>query len=223
MELRCKSWSCPRCRPRRQRRLRFQALAGKPITFITLTCKPDLYEAPGDAARDITKAWRAARRAIEAKLRGRKGEYLTVVEATERGWPHLHILTTRRWIDQRWLSALWKRLTGAHIVDIRRVKNARMAASYVAKYLGKAPHQFMKCKRYYFTRGYLPKQQKPEQEIDWSTASHEECKHGALNFVVALQMSGYKRIIARDGFWLFLHPPPGDIPASVEPAGLRYA
>jgi len=206
--LRCRSWTCPKCKPRRQKQLRYQALSGKPITFITLTCRPDLHASPGDAARAMSRAWRAARRAIEAKYGQRKGEYLTVVEATEKGWPHLHVLTTRPWIDQAWLSHLWKQLTGAPIVDVRRVKNDRMAASYVSKYLGKAPHRFIGCKRYYFTRGYKPAKTQLEQPCDWSLGSSELLNGDGLHLVVALQMSGFSRLQATEGYWLFATPPP---------------
>ena len=167
-----------------------------------------MHEKPGPAAREMTKHWRAARRSIEAHYGGVKGEYLTVVEATKRGWPHLHVLTTRRWIDQRWLSELWERLTGAKIVDIRRVVNARMQASYVAKYLGKAPHRFLNCKRYYFTRGYLPKNDKPKSALDWTLATHETLNGNVLVMMIALKQSGNTLIEAQDGFYVFEHPPP---------------
>ena len=206
--LRCKSWTCAQCRPRRQKKLKFQATSGKPVTFITLTCNPACFEYPGDAARAMTKAWRAARRAIEARYKGRKGEYLTVVEATKLGWPHLHVLTTRPWIDQAWLSNLWKTLTGAHIVDIRRVSNDRMAASYVAKYLGKAPHRFLHCKRYYFTRGYLPARAPLATPYDWSKAQSETLTGSIDVMMIALKNSGHDLIEAREGFFVFAHPPP---------------
>ena len=192
-------------------------MSGNPTTFITLTCNPALFESPGDAARAMTKAWRAARRVIEKHHGGRKGEYLTVVEATQRGWPHLHVLSTRRWIDQAWLSNLWKSLTGAHIVDIRRVSNSRMAASYVAKYLGKAPQRYDRCKRYYFTRGYLPKKDAPTPKLDWSSATHEEIGYGGHLLVTALQQEGLELLVARDGYFLFAHPPPCVQPPISEP------
>lgn len=207
-KLRCRSWTCAECRPRRQKRLKWQARSGNPVTFITLTCNPACHESPGDAARAMTKAWRAARRAIEAHYKGKKGEYLTVVEATQKGWPHLHVLTTRRWIDQAWLSFLWKSLTGAHVVDIRRVSNQGMAASYVAKYLGKAPHRFLHCKRYYFTRGYLPPREVTASPFDWTTATHETLNGQIEVMMIALQQSGLSMIDARDGFYIFEHPPP---------------
>lgn len=156
----------------------------------------------------MTKAWRAARRAIEAHYKGKKGEYLTVVEATQKGWPHLHVLTTRRWIDQAWLSFLWKSLTGAHVVDVRRVSNHGQAASYVSKYLGKAPHRFLHCKRYYFTRGYMPAREDKAQPYDWTNATHETLNGAIEIMMIALQASGLAMIEAREGYYVFEHPPP---------------
>jgi hypothetical protein len=170
----------------------------------------------------MTRAWRAARRQIEKHYGGAKGEYLTVVEATQRGWPHLHILTTRRWVDQPWLSALWARLTGAQIVDVRRVKNDRMAASYVAKYLGKAPMRFQRCKRYYFTRGYLPKRDAPARVYDWSSAEHSTFTGSIDVMMVALKESGNILLDARPGYFLFEHPPPSPRPLGAEPDRRDY-
>jgi hypothetical protein len=45
-------------------------------------------------------------------------------------------------------------LIGAPIVDIRRVKSTDAAANYVAKYVGKQPHHFATCKRYWSTRDF---------------------------------------------------------------------
>lgn len=208
IQLRCRSWTCPKCRPRRQRQLRWQALSGKPRTFITLTCKPDLFESPGDAARAMTKAWRELRRRIERLYGGKKGEYLTVVEATQRGWPHLHVLTTRPWIDQRWLSRIWEELTGAKIVHIERVKHESRAAAYVAKYLGKAPHRFLNCKRYYFTRGYKQKQEPRAEPFDWTAAEHETLNGDAGLMAAAMLASGWISAAGREGFYVLTRAPP---------------
>jgi hypothetical protein len=168
----------------------------------------------------MTKAWRAARRSIETKYKGAKGEYLTVVEATQRGWPHLHVLTTRRWIDQKYLSELWATLTGAPIVHIERVQHQSRAAQYVAKYLGKAPHRFLACKRYYFTRGYIKKPTNTAPPFDWTKAEHETLNGDASFMAVALIGSGYDMLAARDGFFILGRPPPPvfNLPVGALPA-----
>ena len=208
IQLRCRSWSCPKCRPRRQKQLRWQALSGNPRTFITLTCNPALWDSPGDAARAMAKAWRELRRRIERVWGGKREEYMTVVEATERGWPHFHVLTTRRWIDQRWLSRQWDELTGAPIVHIERVSSQSRAASYVAKYLGKAPHRFLQCKRYYFTRGYRQKPEPRAEAFDWTKAVHETLNGCCAAFAAALLGSGWSSEQGREGFHILGRPPP---------------
>jgi len=165
-------------------------------------------DSPGDAARAMTKAWRAARRAIEAEYGGKKAEYLTVIESTQRGWPHLHVLTTRPWIDQRWLSKLWERLTGAKIVHIERVKHQARAAAYVAKYLGKAPHKYLNCKRYYMTRGYVQKPTNRAPAFDWSKAEHETMNGDAAFFVAVLINSGHRVIDGSQEHFILERPPP---------------
>jgi len=80
--------------------------------------------------------------------------YLCVFEATKAGEPHLHILSTVPWLDQKWLSRQMAEIAGAPIVDIRRVRSAAHVAHYIAKYIGKAPHKFGSLKRYWHTRGW---------------------------------------------------------------------
>ena len=206
IQLRCRSWRCSKCAPRRVKRLKAEAISGHPKTFITLTVNPHLHQSPGDAARAITRGWRAMRRVIEAKLPGVKGQYLTVMEATAKGWPHLHVLTTRSWIDQKWLSQQWEKITGARIVDIRRIKNARMAVSYVAKYLSKKPAQYENCKRYYFTQGYRPKRERKWQHLDWSTASNETLNGEGHVLAAALLANRYQLLEGGPEFWLMQCP-----------------
>lgn len=47
-----------------------------------------------------------------------------------------------------------RRLIGAPIVDIRRVHSQKQVANYIAKYVGKEPHRFETCKRYWTTRSW---------------------------------------------------------------------
>jgi len=66
-------------------------------------------------------------------------QYALVWEKTKKGWPHAHILLRAPYIPQPLVSALWQALTGAYIVDVRKVHNRQHAASYVTKYLTKNP------------------------------------------------------------------------------------
>ena len=95
--------------------------------------------------------------------------YLCVFEATKRGEPHLHILCRVKWISQKWLSEQLKDLTGAYIVDIRKVKSQKQIAHYMAKYVGKEPHRFKGCKRYWRTQNWLVvPAERPEEDGIWT-------------------------------------------------------
>lgn len=152
--LRCRSWNCPECAPRRRRELIALALAGKPTTFITLTCSDDVRGEPYAKARRLADAWRIVVRRAKARYGLKKLEYFAVFEATKKGTPHLHILSTVRWLDQRWLSDQMNEIMASPIVDIRRVDSAGRAVRYVAKYVGKQPHHFGTCKRYWHTQDW---------------------------------------------------------------------
>lgn len=168
---RCNSWKCPKCAPRRVRKLKAQAASGNPDTFLTLTVNPHVLDNPTERAQRAIAGWRNLVKRIKRHYRYDKLEYLVVLEQTKRGEPHLHILLRCKWIDQRWLSAQWLDLTGAKIVDIRRVKHARQVASYVAKYIAKAPARFGKLKRYYRSHRYCDPQKKRASGHDWHNAT----------------------------------------------------
>ena len=152
----CNSWKCDICQPRRRARLFRQATAGKPDTFITLTCNPAMHDSPEQAAKALSNAVRVIFRRAKARYGYKSIPYLCVFEATIKGWPHLHILARCKWIDQAWLSDQMAELNGAPIVDISRVRTQKNIASYVAKYVGKDPHHFGTTKRYWCTQDWGP-------------------------------------------------------------------
>lgn len=47
-----------------------------------------------------------------------------------------------------------RRLAGSPIVDIRTVRGTKAAASYAAKYIGKAPARFGTSRAYWYTRNW---------------------------------------------------------------------
>jgi len=154
VSLHCRSWRCPECRERRKKQLIALALSGKPDTFITLTVDPKTGTSPHGRARTLARAWPVIVRRAKAKYGYKSVPYLCVFEACESGEPHLHILARSEWIGKRWLSDQLRKLTGAFIVDIERVKNPKKLAWYVAKYIGKDPERFETCKRYWSTQDW---------------------------------------------------------------------
>ncbi len=166
--LKCRAWTCDLCHDDRRRQLVALAKAGQPTTFITLTSNPSRPGTPASRARGLADAWRTIVKRACRKYHYKGFAYFCVLEATKKGEPHLHILARVKWIDQRWLSRQMRELTGAPIVDIRMVKSAGEIAAYVGKYVGKAPHRFETCKRYWTTRSWnLVKPDPLELAGDW--------------------------------------------------------
>jgi len=159
----CRSWSCEECAPRRKRQLRALAAAGEPTRFITLTVNPREGTDPSDRLRRLANAWRIVIKRLRRLHEGTKIDYLCIIEETEAGEPHAHILYRGPYIPQAWLSAAMDELISAPIVDIRRIHSARQAVMYVTKYVTKAPALFNGCKRYWCSQGYdLGKNTEPE-------------------------------------------------------------
>lgn len=169
--LRCKRWSCDHCRGRRAKDLWHTAFNGSPDMFLTLTTAPREGLSPADAAEEFVVAWRMLRQYLCRKLDRKSLTFLAVFEAHESGWPHLHILLRSKFIHRKLILDWWKERTGAIMVDIRRVKNARQRASYVSKYVAKRPTQFGSCKRYWKSQDWLPPKKENEapagEEIAW--------------------------------------------------------
>ncbi len=150
----CRAWSCADCSTVRARQLVELAQSGKPTKFLTLTVNPATGTSPEDRARSLVDAWRVLVRLICKKHEIKRFEYFCVFEATKAGEPHLHILADFPYTKQKWLSEQMAKLIEAPICDIRAVKSKRHVAFYLAKYVGKDPHHFGTCKRYWTTRHY---------------------------------------------------------------------
>lgn len=175
----CKRWHCQICRPRRIRRLKFEARDGKPNRFLTLTHRPQPGETPGEAARALVRHWRELRRRIKRRYKLKSVPFLAVLEPHKSGFPHLHIMLRCRWLEQSWLSEQMAQMADSPVVGIEKIESTRKAAAYVAKYLSKAPEQFDGCKRYWQSPDYASpqrrelKKRKPEKgnwrvaEISW--------------------------------------------------------
>jgi len=164
----CRAWTCPDCAEWRRKQLVALAISGNPNTFVTITVNPAWGADKFARARALVDAWRVAVRLWKAKHPGESLPYLCVFEAQKSGEPHLHILCRASWIKKRWLSDLMKSLLDAPIVDVQRVHNKKKLAFYVAKYIGKDPHRFETCKRYWTTQDWeLVKYERPASTCRW--------------------------------------------------------
>jgi len=192
----------------RQKQLIRQAQGGKPTTFITLTSNPATGTTPASRARALARAWPKIVKLAMKKYGYKEIPYLCVFEATKRGEPHLHILCRVKWIDQRWLSNQMRVMIGAPIVDIRQVKSQRQVALYISKYIGKEPHRFATCKRYWSTRSYvLASVELKDGETIWSESWHI-IKRGLPELRRLWEAKGYD--VAMEGHILIAmaEPPP---------------
>jgi len=163
----CKRWGCQFCGPKKVHRLAHLTKAAVPTTLITLTVDAKLHESPR-AAYDNT------RRAIPHLVRTIRRswgdfEYLKVLEVTKKGWPHYHFVARCSYIPQRELSHEWALLTGAPIVDIRKIKKTEDAYWYVVKYLAKQAYIPWTSRRVSMTKRFVPKlpeEPKPSLQLE---------------------------------------------------------
>lgn len=109
---------------------------------------------PADEAKLQSKGLAELKRRIIRVFKVEKIEWIAVREVHKTGWPHLHVLMRLRFIPQRWLSSQWLSITKSSRVFVQRLKSQKQAASYVSKYIGKAPAQLGTSKRYWKTRAY---------------------------------------------------------------------
>jgi len=171
--LRCKCWSCGMCEPVRKARLCRDVADGLPNKFLTLTTR---YVEDGDPvaeARRQGEAFAALVRRIRKHWPGQEFAFFAVREATDQGWPHLHVALRAPFLPQAWLSEQWKALTGSFVVDIRKVWRVGNVAKYLAKYIGKAPHRFGTTKRYWSSRNWCDViQPSEEKREDWNSRWH---------------------------------------------------
>lgn len=189
--IKCNRWSCDFCRPHRKKRLVAKGTSGHPDTFLTLTSSPETADTPEAAAKVLVKAWRLVRREAERRYGYKRIPFLAVFEATKSGMPHLHILLRCKWLDQAWLSARMAHHARAPIVDIRRIQRMQTVVRYLFKYIGKAPHQFGSCKRYWSSQDY---------DIDDNRLPASERAPAARCAVVFKRFSNYLRHAEDEGF-----------------------
>jgi hypothetical protein len=141
VRLNCGSWGCSYCGPRKakvaKQRIRVVAEGLGLKYFLTLTLDPSKLTELQDKKQAVTYLRLTFNKFREylKRLYGENPSYICVLEFTEKGIPHLHILFDR-YISQTWISATWDRLGGGRIVFIKQVAVAKVSR-YLSKYLTK--------------------------------------------------------------------------------------
>lgn len=153
--LKCRAWGHPPCAEMRKHQLMLEVLAGKPTRFLTLTSRNRPDKTPTQAANELRDAWAILSREIIRKHGKDKCSFFTVIEKTKRGWPHLHVACRTPYLWIGWLSKRMGELHDSPQVWINEIGDLRRRASYVSKYMGKDPHRFAGCKRYWRSLDWL--------------------------------------------------------------------
>lgn len=140
----CGAWSCSYCGWRKQQVARYLALAGMVsahnegdrLRFMTLTEDP---KRPLDIPA-LSACWNRMRTILHRE--GVLREYCLVVEATKKGRPHIHAVTTGAYIKQSRLCELAERAGFGQVTDIRAVlmnpehdQSDKRTAGYISKEL----------------------------------------------------------------------------------------
>jgi hypothetical protein len=102
--------------------------------FLTLTLDPSKLERTEDAVHHVRTVFNKFREYLRREY-GEPPRYICILEFTQKGIPHLHVLLDR-YIPQKWISLVWDRLGGGRVVFIKQV-TVRRVAHYLAKYLTK--------------------------------------------------------------------------------------
>lgn len=195
--LKCRSWLCDQCCDLRRQQLEALAFTGQPTRFLTLTSRHVQHLTATQAANNLRDAWRILYHEIVRKHGKDRVSCLSVFEETKTGWPHLHILCRMPWVSQAWLSQRMKALTGALIVDIRRLRGVRMVARYVAKYIAKNPVRYEGCKRYWRSQDW--DLSPPEDEAPVAREG-EDCgtdRRGLIELLREVRVAMYSAEIVR--------------------------
>ena len=123
---------------------------------MTLTCRPSAHQSVESAFVEMSTAVNKLFKRIRRVWPHAEIEYFLVWERTKAGWPHAHLLLRAPYVPQAWLSRHWEELTGARIVDIRRVHTAGQVVSYISKYLSKDPQAPQGMKRFRSSLRFFP-------------------------------------------------------------------
>lgn len=163
----CCSRACPSCDQRRRDRQRSRS-EGPWRLFVTIgvphsqwTCRDAWFQMPGWISSLMARIRDYGRRgmggavavpdddriqhanAVRGAAPGRRApsliKYAWVIEPHKSGWPHLHFVSTARWIDRNWLCTVWGEIVSGVVqwCDIKKVYDVDGVCRYLSKYISK--------------------------------------------------------------------------------------
>ncbi len=156
IQVRCKRWGCRHCGERKVTHFGWKCEDAQPNRLITLTVSNSLWENPR-AAYEGTKG-KVTQLAVRLRRKFGEFEYFKVLEVTKLGWPHFHLIVRSPYIPQQVIAGLWKQLTGAFIVDVRKIRKHRDVYFYVVKYLAKQRYIPWTTRRVSWSKNFFAKE-----------------------------------------------------------------
>lgn len=187
----CKCWGCQQCTPYNMKKVRWKAIRGAPNKFLTLPARKRPDETPAEMLTRIRTALEILFKRLKRALKLKTLPYFVVVEATKRGWPHLHLLLRCPYLPKPWLKRVWQELTGDYILKIKQIKNPKGLVRYVSKYLSEAPAKFGRHKRYWCSQDWDLKT-KDQQNTDWKGAE--------TKILIGVSITHYLALVHHAGF-----------------------
>jgi hypothetical protein len=171
----CNRWSCPWCAAKKIARLSWLTQNAKPNRLLTLTVDPKIDPDPEVAWLNTHRKVPELMRTLRKK--STEVEYLKVTEVTKQGYPHYHCLIRSGFIPQPVIKARWLELTGAKIVDVRKVHDTFPTYRYLTKYLTKLHNlewteRHVAYSRNFFNAADLEKIKFPESDKQKDIAQH---------------------------------------------------
>lgn len=158
--LTCKRWGCCVCGRRKCAQLAIRCELAAPTKFVTLSVNNKAWLGPREAY-DGTRRKVSDLSKLLRKSHG-EFEYMRVIESTRAGWPHYHLVARCEYIAQEHLSRTWAELTGATIVDIRKIQDRDGCYGYVMKYLAKQTYVPWTSRRVSWSAKFFPPKDKSQ-------------------------------------------------------------
>jgi len=148
LPLHCKSYLCPSCGKRKANEFFVRAKkALKNDTWYMLTLTTiNNYENTSEMLQKITQYWNTF--AVQFKRLHKHVKYIRVLEVGKAGMVHLHVLINMR-VCPALIAILWKRVSGAKIINVSKEISHERAINYVLKYVRKINSNDETAKLYY--------------------------------------------------------------------------
>jgi hypothetical protein len=127
------------------------------------------------------------------------------MERTKLGEPHAHILLRAPFIPQDWISEQMERLIAAPIVWIEAIEAVGKAVRYVTKYVGKAPAQFGKLKRYWQSHNWLT-EHRERRKIEWKRGTYTVRRTNWRDFIQDRLCQGWSWYVDIGDLFHFTRP-----------------